>query len=82
MLFGLFSFAVFTSSAETIKVKQNTELSQMVSIDLQTPSIVSDTNNVIVIISEQAFGYVSNDTSVTFEVEARCNSPTISSRLS
>lgn len=75
MLFGLFSFAVFTSSANTTKVKANTELSQMTITEL-TPTIVVDSNNAIVIVTEQSFGFVHNDNSFAMEVEARCNSPT------
>lgn len=75
MLFGLFSFAVFTSSASATKVKSNTELSQMTIVDY-APTIVVDSNNAIVIVTEQSFGFVPYDNSFAKEVEARCNSPT------
>ncbi len=75
MLFGLFSFAVFTSSTSATKVKANTELSQMTITEL-TPTIVVDSNNAIVIVTEQSFGFVPYDNSFAKEVEARCNSPT------
>ena len=82
MLIFCFSFAVFASSAEKSNVvKAKTELSQVAIVNLES-TIFADTNSIIFIITEQSFGFVPKDTSVTIEVEARCNSPTISSRLS
>ena len=41
-----------------------------------TPTIVVDSNNAIVIVTEHSFGFVPYDNSFAKEVEARCNSPT------